>query len=567
MHAMKREKIAVCGLTLLLLLCGFSAPVAAQKPAPTATPKAAQGSISGRITIAGEAAANVPVALVRVGRWEDNAVSRATTDGAGYYQLPRVPAGSYGVTPLAPAHIAPRDLTFGLPGKPVTIADGEHLTDIDIALEPGGVITGRVTDADDNPVIGERITLKRTGANQESQHLDFYATDMQTDDRGIYRIFGLTAGRYVVSVGHDAGSGNLRTGGGNGYYARTFHTEARDETKATQVEVRGGEEATGIDIKLGRAAQTFTALGRIVDKETGKPVAGVDYAYGTIEAEGKRIGSYAYSGSRTNARGEFRLTGLAPDRYSVFLRPEAEGDQYSEPMSFEIKDVDVSGLEVKVTRGLSINGVAVIESAKPAVRARLAEIGVVAFPVEHSEMQGMRYARQRLAAGGVFRLAGLRPGKYQLSFSNGYSSLEGFSILRVERDGVRQPNKLIDVGEGEHVTGVRLVFGYGNSSVRGQVIVTGGELPAGTRFYIGVRSTETESGGGSRGTDQVDGNRRFLIEKIPAGEYDVTLYRNTKPNEAPRIQAGKQRITVAEDSETQVTLTLDLTVPPTEGAP
>jgi plasmid stabilization system protein ParE len=48
---------------------------------------------------------------------------------------------------------------FGDTGKTVTIAEGETVEKIDFSLVRGGVITGRVTDADGAPVIGQRINL------------------------------------------------------------------------------------------------------------------------------------------------------------------------------------------------------------------------------------------------------------------------------------------------------------------------------------------------------------------------------------------------------------------------
>jgi hypothetical protein len=39
------------------------------------------------------------------------------------------------------------------------LAAGEEVRDIDIKLVRGGVITGRVTDAENNPIVEERVNL------------------------------------------------------------------------------------------------------------------------------------------------------------------------------------------------------------------------------------------------------------------------------------------------------------------------------------------------------------------------------------------------------------------------
>lgn len=567
MRVMTRKKIAGCSLTLLLLLCGFAALIAAQTPTPNVKPKAAQGSVSGRITIAGEAAANVPVALVRVGRWDEKAVSRSSTDGAGYYQLTRISPGSYGVIPLAPAHVAPRDLTFGLPGKPVTVSADEQITGIDIALEPGGVITGRVTDEDDNPVIGERVTLMPVASEGERRNMNFISGDNETDDQGIYRIFGLPAGRYVVSVGHDAAAGHLNMGGGGGvFYTRTFHPAARDEAKAKFIEVRAGEEASNVDIKLGSTSSTFTASGRILDKETGKPIVNADYAYGALQPDGKHIGAYGYTGARTNARGEFRLDALAPGRYAVFLRPNSESNLYSDAAAFDIKDADVSGLEVKASVASEIRGVVHLET-KERRGARTPDFTLQSYT--ETAALGVPYnAPTKVNADGSFRIGGVRPGKTTI-YLGGYPPPKGVTLLRLERDGVELRNGVEISSGGEIVTGVRVVLAYGTGVITGQVVIVGGTLPEGVQLHITPRHTGDST---NQYVNQImaDTRGRFRLENLVAGDYELTLnihYTRTPAADAPRFNVPvKQNVTVSGEGETQVTLTLDL-APPAERAP
>src|SRR5207244_12335072 len=67
------------------------------------------------------------------------------------------------------------------------------------------VITGRVTDAENKPVVEERVSLQSVDENGAPSRFGVFSSPndqmYQTDDRGIYRIYGLPAGRYKVSVG------------------------------------------------------------------------------------------------------------------------------------------------------------------------------------------------------------------------------------------------------------------------------------------------------------------------------------------------------------------------------
>ncbi len=553
-------------LLSLLFLLPTSSFVVAQRQAAQ-PPK---GTIAGRIMLTDDvAAAGVAVVLTpNNNRWGERAVTQATTDGAGFYRLENIPAGSYGVVPVAPAHVVPRELGYGTEGKPVTLAAGEHLDGVNFQLAPGGVITGRVTDADDRPVLEEHVSLKRIderGQPDDSFRLNSF--EFRTDDRGIYRIFGLPAGRYLVSVGHDEDSGTFRVGGGGAYYTHTFHPEARDEAGAKPVEVRGGGEASGVDIKLGRAARAFAVSGRFVNSQTGEPVVGATYAFGAIQGDNNHIGGYGFTGERTNVRGEFRLEGLLPNRYAVFLAPDnAASDFYGEPARFEVRDGDVSGVEVKVSRGASIGGIAVIENSKPAIRARITELGINAFPFAPSELTAPRSSNSRIAANGTFRVTGLPPGKYRFSFG-GYPPVKGFVITRIERDGVELQGGTLDVAAGDAINNLRIFIAYGDAMIRGQALITGGELPPGARLSVRATRVGSNAVGIVTMPVQVDLNRRFVIDGLAAGEYELTLHAQVTGNNPPRIPPVKQNVTVSDDGETLVNMTLDLTAPPEKLAP
>ncbi len=159
-------------------------------------------------------------------------------------------------------------------GKTLVLAPGEEADDVDIKLVQGGVITGRVTDADGKPVIEERINLQmvdQAGNVNNQANIPMWNYQMsQTDDRGIYRIYGLSAGRYRVSVGST--EGGFMAARNRTYYAVTFYGNTSDAAKASVVELQDGTEATNIDIRVGRAANTFVASGRIVDAENGQPI-------------------------------------------------------------------------------------------------------------------------------------------------------------------------------------------------------------------------------------------------------------------------------------------------------
>lgn len=527
------------------------------------------GSITGRVTVGGKPAARVTVMLTPGDRGlQQTPATRVTTDEDGRFKLNAVPAGSYTILPYTPALVVPAETSFAQPGKSVSLGDGEEVDDIDFSLVKGGVITGRVTDPEGRPIVEQHITLIRIDERGQRVPTPYFSPFMfSTDDRGIYRIYGLSPGRYRVAVGDSPESGMVRIGFAGGTYARTFYPDVSDESKATPVEVTGSGEASGIDIKLGRAAKSYVATGRILDADTGKPLGNLQYGHGAVNRDQKMMGSFGWSGNRTNNNGEFRIEGLSPGRYAAFVIATEQVDFYSEPAVFEISDSDASALEIKVRRGASIAGVAVIEGTDDAdVLARISKLELRAF-AQSEDLAAPVMAPIRINPDGSFQVTGLRPSKVRILLTGiGYQPAKGFSLIRVEREGVAQPGG-IDVHAGETVSGVRLVIGYGTCVIRGQVKVQGGELTPETRLRITARKIESD--GPPAGT-VADARGRFSLEGLLPGEYEVTL---SPMSVTPSSSAGgappppgrvsnrkpvKQNVIVVNGVDAEVTLVLDL---------
>jgi hypothetical protein len=128
-----------------------------------------------------------------------------------------------------------------------------------------------------------------------------------TDDRGIYRVFGLSPGRYKVAVGRSDNEMNVTYNQPrNIFYKQVFHPDVSDQAKATIVEVNEGGEANNIDITVGRMVQTFSASGQLVD-ELGQPVPNL--RFGLQRQLGQRV-EYSNNSGAANSRGEFIVEGL-----------------------------------------------------------------------------------------------------------------------------------------------------------------------------------------------------------------------------------------------------------------
>jgi protocatechuate 3,4-dioxygenase beta subunit len=545
----------------LLLLVPLSAH--AQTPPASAKPTA---TISGKVTVNEKGVPDILVAAQLLDRPFQQPAARAKSDANGRYRLTGLPAGQYQITAVAPT-LAPEQAGYSGSmyriGKTLVLAPGEEADDVDIKLVQGGVITGRVTDADGKPVIEERINLQMIDQagnvnNQSSVPMWNYQMS-QTDDRGIYRIYGLSAGRYRVSVGSTEG-GSLS--GKRTYYGVSFYGNTSDPAKALVVELQDGTEATNIDIRVGRAANTFVASGRIVDAENGQPIPGIRSMFGPARANQPFYGFFV--GSPTNARGEFRMEGLEPGRYGVSVSGSFESSaHYSDPIFFEIVDADVTNLEVKATRGLTLSGVVVFEGSRAKeLQQHIGTLRVGASVGSPANPQNQTSSSSALAPDGSFQLTGVRPGKARLYVGAVSSSaLRGITILRTERSGVDVTQNL-EVQAGESITDLRIVATVGTGTIRGSVRFVGGEAPPNIRLFVNTRrESANPSGGGT-----VDARGRFLISSLTSGTYEVTLHVSYNgPPAGRQFKPQIQTVTVSDSGETQVDFIVDLT--PKEGGP
>lgn len=237
-----------------------------------------------------------------------------------------------------------------------------------------------------------------------------------TDDRGIYRIYGIAPGRYRVSVGVPLNQEYGRMGVENNYLPITYHPGVPDESKARLIEVSLGSEITGVDITTGRVEKAYTVRGRVVDADTGKPMANQECGYGSVSHtdDGDFLNSTA-SGARSDDKGEFRIDGVVPGKYVAILDISKSGEFYSLPTSFEITDGDISGVEIKAYRGASISGTVTIEGlSEQEAATKFSEINLV-FTVP-TEIRILQQPEIKITSDGSFRTTGLQPGKAQVDF-------------------------------------------------------------------------------------------------------------------------------------------------------
>lgn len=509
---------------LMVVICAAMA----QTPAP------ATGSISGRVTLSGRPLGGIILTLQRSQPNQIRSspiVARAETGEDGSYLFRQIPAGNYLILPLSPHLIledGPSNGIFGGVGsrlaltgdvsRHLALAEGEALEKIEIALIRGGVITGKIVDAQGSPIIGEQVDVERVDQNGRGMGVvSYFREGMRTDDRGIYRFFGLYPGRYRVFVGQNWHPSSRRGG------RAVFHPGITDEVKATIVEVKAGEDATGVDIKLPDAERGYQMAGRVVEVSTGAPLPFTQVGYGTKREQDTYL-SNSFIAATTNEKGEFRLTDIPPGIYYLYAYTSDESDHYSDLTTVEVTGQNVDGVVVKANRGSTVSGWVTIEGRPDReVFARLSELRLFAYR-RTSEMVAPRPGGVPIDSNGRFIFRGLRPGRY--SFGVDFrSQAQGFNLIRIEQGGAT-PTTGIDLIAGKDVKDLRLVIAHGTATIRGRVIQNNGgvELPENAHLYVIARTARNPEFPALRpGTTRADRKGNFTIEGLAPGDYEVSV--------------------------------------------
>jgi hypothetical protein len=260
----------------------------------------------------------------------------------------------------------------------------------EVVLTALGAIAGQVTDERGEGLLGITVQALKSQVREGRRRLVRDAA-FQTDDRGRFRLWHLTPGRYVVkALGRSAmvmGLGAMpQTREGELTYGPQYYPNSGTEEGAGVVEVKAGETVVA-DFRLtGQVAATVA--GRLQNFR----------AYESVQVELKRGREAVGARVMVNeATGAFRATGVAPGVYSVVAKaagkPAREGRA-----EVTVGPEGVTGLVVKLVEGVEVRG--------------LGKVMVMLRRLDTEEREVVRPAAGQGGEG--LRFEGVMPGRYQV---------------------------------------------------------------------------------------------------------------------------------------------------------
>lgn len=539
-------------LTAALWACGADA--SAQQPRdPRVAGAEGTARISGLVLSADRAPKPLRRAVVTLTGGELTVGRTGITADDGGFMFDRLPAGRYMVAASKDGYVP---LQFGSTrvfhaGTRIAVAAGEQRK-IVLGLPRGAVITGTLSALDGQPLPG--VMVRTMGYRYLSppgeRRLVPFGQPSTTDDRGVYRIFGLPAGEFVVAA-HlrqrgpvdgelqevspsdvrralaevrdvtrrdrpgppappaalpPAATEKRRTLG----FAPAFYPGTGTVARARLVPVAAGEERSGIDFSVDYV-QTARVEGFVTLPDPPQPVS--------ITLAGQSEVGVGEGSRSTRARpdGRFEFAGVPPGAYRVGARAGS---------TWASTEINVNGDDVVISLslqpGLTVSGRVVFEGASDTPTG----VAALRLPLPPALVNGTMVSLPsvQLEMDGRFTMRGIMPGPYRFlgALQGVRTSIGPWWLTSMTIRGREVMDAPLDVRE--NVDDAVITFVDRTNELAGSVRGWDRESPSGgytvvfsvdrTRWFHNSRAIAAVRPG-------TDG--RYSVKNLPPGNYLVAV--------------------------------------------
>jgi protocatechuate 3,4-dioxygenase beta subunit len=403
-----------------------------------------------------------------------------------------------------------------------------------IRLTRTGNVSGHIRTTDGQPAVGAPVQLLQFVYNNNGQKTLAPAGSARTDDRGEYRLYWITPGRYFVSAGSTAeqglfvrpveagGAGNSPNENPNERYSFTFYPGVSDLKSAAIVEVQPGTELSTIDFVAPRQ-QLYRIRGRIVDSRTGTSPATArpGITYRGMSGGGGMLSRPAYN----PADGTFEISDIPSGSYYVSVSsPDNSAGTPSVPVT--ITNSDVEGIVLTISPLVSIEGRLTVEGQLSAAASGLTRLVIILRPWADGEPLNAPSSSpppQTPNSDGAFTISGTIPGEYRLSF---YGLPTDLYVKEIRYNNRNVLDETMQISASDAGT-LSIVLSAKSGQVAGTVVDERLQpVPGIEAVLVPDRQRERTELFKTVLTDQAG---RFNIRGIPPGDYKIFAWEALEP--------------------------------------
>ena len=521
---------------------------------PESTPSPTTGTIKGRL-VSGDGQPLTNANVMAQALTSTPTAKPTRVDSEGRFVFADLPAAAYIIIGTAPGYI----------DQSMSLGDASqwprHLigSNVRITMIRGGVITGLVTNAKGEPVVG--IPVRATLQNAQSSIANFFTGGgiSETDDRGIYRIYGLLPGQYTVHAGGNGQFGTFTPSGFDIDVPSYYPSSTRDA--AVPVSVRSGDETSGIDIKY-KSIEGHSISGVVLGNVEAGTLSGAITIF--LSDAGSTSVLTLGVAAISDPRRAFSFNGIADGEYDLFANYLASQTDSAVVGTKRVivRGSDVTGVELHLTPLASIAGTITLDPIKPEEKcdqrgSQLIET-IPTAPRDELKKSGSASMIAMLSGGlgllnekGEFALRNLEARRYRLEIKLPTESWYVRAInLPGAAAGVQQPptpaqpdrpagvnpnlkawQGVITLKSGEKLSGVLIMVGQDAAGLQGRVATEGGAIREGTRVHLLPANREEANNVLRYSETLVNSDGRFAFTNIAPGRY-LILSRVEAPTEA-----------------------------------
>ena len=515
-------------------------------------------TVAGRVVTAAEGtplkSAHVMLAAENPARGDPRTYG-ATTDASGAFVLKDVAPGRYRLFAQRTGYVSQQYHSSDTQGGALLgLQPRRQIGDILFRLVLAAVVTGRVTDEDEEPMAGIRIMALRHPTEDEQEEEESYGSRKQeqllpagtafTDDRGQYRIFGVKPGEYYLQATESLQPFGDFPGGQDYYvrealgaeYAPVYYPGVLQRGQAETIALRPGDEAQ-VDFSLHHI-KTVEISGRVLAPD-GKP------ANAMIELQDAGVEDY-FEGRNTNtdAAGKFELKGVPPGNYNLIAYQQSTDNTYypTARQELTVGTDSIDSLIIALGRGTDFTGTIVLDGvARPNyLRVSLHDVGG----------KDWGYHGGRVKPDGSFELKNVPEGNYAIEVYGEDESRWYVKSARLGSDDVLEHGLEVEKGTGGTL---EIVISAARAQLDGSV--TQDEKPViGARVRI-VADSETPYNRMRRRDTTTDQNGQFVLPGVAPGKYRVTA-RSPADSASGDAKADPQSVTLSEGGHKNIQLKL-----------